>query len=202
MATPAASADAYLAALPPDRRQALAAVRAVIRANLPPGFEEGVQFGMIAYHVPLARYPDTYNKQPLCLAALAAQKQHLAVYLMGVYVDDATRQWFEDAYARSGKRLDMGKSCLRFTRADDVALDVLGQAIARWTVDAYIAQHERARGAATKPRARKAAAAEPAARKPTAREPTARKPAARKPTARKPTARKPAATPTARKRRT
>ena len=135
----------YLAELPPEQRQVLDAVRKEILANLPEGYEESMQFGMIGYTVPLSRFPKTYNGAPLMYAALGAQKNYSAVYLMGVYADSDTRAWFERAYRKSGKRLDMGQSCVRFRTLDDVPIDVIGEAIARMPVDAFIARYEAAR---------------------------------------------------------
>ena len=112
----APTVESYLAELPPERREALEAVREVILANLPQGYEECMVFGMIGYVIPLSRYPKTYNNQPLALAALASQKRHMAVYLNNVYGDPETLEWFTSAYEASGKRLDMGKSCVRFTK--------------------------------------------------------------------------------------
>jgi hypothetical protein len=139
------SPAAYLAALPPDRRKALAAVRAVIRNNLPRGFEEGMGYGMISYHVPLARHPDTYNGQPLCLAAIASQKQYMSLYLMSIYADAGLRRWFEAGYRASGKRLDVGKACIRFRSLDDLPLPLVGEAIRKVGVDRFIAQYEASR---------------------------------------------------------
>lgn len=133
---------AYLESLPDDRRAALSKVRAVIRKNLPRGFEEGVQFGMVGYYLPLSIYPDTYNKAPLSLAALASQKQHMAVYLMGMYGDPATEKWFKTAWAATGKKLDMGKSCLRFKKLEDLSLEVLGEVIARVSPEELIRRYE------------------------------------------------------------
>jgi hypothetical protein len=137
--------DQYLAELPPDRRDAIGAVRATILDHLPAGFEEGMQFGMIGYYVPLGRYPDTYNGQPLGIAALASQKRHMALYLMGIYADDDEAAWFKERWTAAGKKLDMGKSCVRFKRLEDVPLDVVGDAIARVSVDDFIAAYERSR---------------------------------------------------------
>lgn len=135
--------DEYLAAQPDDRRQALATVRGVILDHLPPGFEEAFQYRMISYVVPLARYPDTYNGQPLAVASLANQKRYMSVYLMGVY--GGAQDWFRERWAATGRKLDMGKSCLRFRSVDDLALDVLGEAIARTSVDEFIAAYELSR---------------------------------------------------------
>lgn len=144
----AATVEAYLAELPPDRREAIAEARRTILANLPDGYEEQMTFGMIGYVVPLSRYPDTYNKEPLALAALASQKRHMAVYLNNVYGDPATLEWFTAAYAASGKRLDMGKSCVRFKRLADLPLDVIGETIARTSLEDFIAFYESARSKA------------------------------------------------------
>lgn len=137
--------EEYLAGLPDDRRAALSAVREAIVANLPEGVEEGVQYGMIGYYVPHSVYPPGYHcdpKQPLPFASLAAQKNHMAVYMMSIYSDDALASWFRDAWTRAGKKLDMGKSCIRFKKLEDVPLDVLGEAIGRVSVDEYIARYE------------------------------------------------------------
>lgn len=130
MQSDAATVKEYLDALPEDRRAAIAAVRKVIRANLPKGYEEAMNWGMIAYQVPLATYADTYNKQPLMYAALASQKRHMAVYLTGIYASDDARAAFEAAYKATGKRFDVGKSCVRFRSLDDLPLDLIGETIA------------------------------------------------------------------------
>lgn len=141
----ATTVDDYLAELPDDRRAAIGAVRDVILANLPDGYEEAMRWGMITYEIPLARYPDTYNGQPLQYAALASQKRYMSVYLSGIYADAREESWFADAYRATGKKLDMGKSCVRFKRLDDLPLDVIGQAIARTGVDDYLAAYEASR---------------------------------------------------------
>ena len=97
----------YLAELPADRRKAISAVRKVIRENLPDGYDEAMNWGMITYQVPLATYPDTYNGQPLMYAALASQKNHMAVYLTGIYISEGSRAAFEGAYRATGKRFDV-----------------------------------------------------------------------------------------------
>jgi hypothetical protein len=141
----AASVAAYLKELPADRRSVLSAVRAVIRQNLPPGYREVMNWGMICYEVPLERYPDTYNRQPLCYAALAAQKNHSAVYLPCVYQDPRRQAWLKEEFKKAGKKLDIGKSCLRFRRLEDLPLDVIGQVIAGTPLDEFIAGYERSR---------------------------------------------------------
>jgi hypothetical protein len=144
----ATTVEAYLAELPDDRRRTIEAVRTVILEHLPVGFTEGMQFGMISYSIPLERYPDTYHHQPLAIAALANQKRYISLYLMGIYANDDDAWWFREQWTRSGKRLDMGKSCVRFRKLDDVPLDVVGAAIARTSVDDFIADYERSRDTA------------------------------------------------------
>jgi hypothetical protein len=119
-------------------------VRRTILANLPVGYEEAMNWGMITYQVPLARYPHTYNGQPLAYAALASQKNHMAVYLTGIYADDAIRERFEAAYRATGKRYDVGKSCVRFRKLDDLPLDLIGESIALCGVDEFVALAEKA----------------------------------------------------------
>ena len=135
----------YLASLSPDRREAVSAVRNVILDHLPAGYEECVQFGMLRYVVPLATYPVTYNKQPLAYAALASQKNYVSLYLIDVYADSEGEAWFRERYAASGRKLNMGKSCVRFKKLDDLPLDLVGEAIARTPVDAYIERYEASR---------------------------------------------------------
>jgi Domain of unknown function (DU1801) len=149
----ATTPDEYVASLPEDRRAAVQAVRDVINRNLPHGYVEGMSFGMIGWYVPLERFPDTYNGQPLGLVALASQKNYMSLYLNSVYGDRQTERWFKDRYEASGKKLDMGKSCLRFRRIDDVALDVIGETIARADLDTYLARYAEARGASRTARA-------------------------------------------------
>lgn len=135
----------FLAELPPDRKAAIEAVRAVILKNLPAGYEETAQWGMISYVVPLSRYPNTYNGQALAIASLASQKNYMSLYLMGVYGHKPTEEWFRKEFAASGKKLDMGKSCVRFKKLDDLPLDVIGKVIARVPVDAYLRVYESSR---------------------------------------------------------
>ena len=154
MATSTATTpDEYIASLPDDRGAALAAVVDVVRHNLPEGFEEGMQFGMIGWYVPLERFPDTYNGQPLGLVGLASQKHYMSLYLNSVYGDKQTEAWFKERYEASGKKLDMGKSCVRFRRVDDLPLDVIAETIARVDLDSFLAQYEAARGSSRKTRA-------------------------------------------------
>ena len=138
----AATVDEYLAELPEDRRAVVTAVRDLVLRHLPAGYTETMGFGMICYGIPLSEYPDTYNKQPLCYAALAAQKRHYALYLMNVYGDSAEERRLRDAFEARGLKLDMGKSCLRFKRLDDLALDAVGAVVASTPPPAFIATYE------------------------------------------------------------
>ncbi len=127
-----------MASLPEDRREAVAVVRSVILDRLPDGYAEEMRWGMVSYEVPLAIQPDTYNGKPLLYAALASQKRHMAVYLSGVYADPEARADFERVYRASGKRFDMGKSCVRFRRLEDLPLEVIGDAIARYPIEDFV----------------------------------------------------------------
>ena len=145
MQSQAKTVDEYLSDLPDSRLEAIEAVRDVILENLPEGFEEAMNWGMITYQVPLSRYPDTYNKKPLMMAALASQKNHMAVYLTGVYADPESRAKFTAAYEETGKRMDMGQSCVRFRKLENLPLELIGAAIAEYSVDEFIALNERIR---------------------------------------------------------
>ena len=157
MKSAAKTPRAYLDSLPADRREAIAKVRDVILENLPKGYEEVLDFGMLAYVVPLELCSDTYNGRPLAYVALASQKQYMAVYLTCVYGHPKARKWFQDEYRRSGKRLDMGKSCVRFKSLDDLPLELIGRAVARVPVDELVRIYEKSRAkakAAKNPRRR------------------------------------------------
>ncbi len=144
----ATTAEDYLAELPADRRAAISAVRDLVRSHLPAGFEETMQYGMISYVVPLSTLPDTYNGQPLAVASLASQKNHMSLYLNSIYADPAEAAWFTEAYRRTGKRLDVGKSCVRFRSLDALPLDLVGEAIARTSAAEFVARYHASRGAA------------------------------------------------------
>jgi uncharacterized protein YdhG (YjbR/CyaY superfamily) len=141
----AATVDAYLAELPPERRAVVAAVRDVVRKSLPKGYEETMNWGMISYELPLSRYPDTYNGKPLSYAALAAQKSYFALYLPIVYQDGKQEAWLRDEFEKAGKKLDIGKSCVRFKRVEDLELGAIAKLIASTPPDAFIERHEAAR---------------------------------------------------------
>jgi hypothetical protein len=142
---PAATVDEYLANLPQDRREALQAVRKVILKNLDKDYEEGIQYGMIGYYVPHRVFPPGYHcdpKQPLPFASVASQKNHMAVYLMCTYGSREEDKWFRDAWAKTGKKLDMGKSCVRFKKLSDLPLEVIGEAIKRVPAKRYIETYQ------------------------------------------------------------
>ena len=141
----AKTVDDYLTELPEQRRAVVSAVRDLVNRHLPPGYVEAMSWGMISWEVPLSRYPDTYNRQPLAYVALAAQKQYYALYLMACYANSTQDVTLRNAYVDAGKRLDMGKSCLRFKALDDLLPEVVGGVIASTPVDAHIAQYEASR---------------------------------------------------------
>ena len=151
-ASSAATPDAYLAEQPPERAQLLERVRSLVDASLPPGYEQRMNWGMICWELPLQAYPETYNKQPLGVVALASQKNHMALYLMGVYAVPGLEDWLRRQYDDRGLKLDMGKSCLRFKSLDQLPLDVIGEVVARVTPEAYIAAYESARAGTAKGR--------------------------------------------------
>ena len=143
MKSSAATIQQYLAEMPEDRQEAITQVRETILNNLPEGYEEAINFGMITYQVPLEVYPDTYNKKPLMYAALANQKNHMAVYLTGIYMDEDLYQDFEEKYRDTGKRYDVGKSCVRFRKLEDLPLELIGESIGAISMDEFI---ERTKG--------------------------------------------------------
>lgn len=138
--------EEYLNSLPADRKEALTKVRAVVRKNLPKGYQEAMNWGMICYEVPLNTYPNTYNKQPLMYVAIASQKNHMAVYNTGIQTSEALTDNFLKDYAATGKKLDMGKSCIRFKKLEDLALDVVGEYISKVSVSDLIAADQKVHG--------------------------------------------------------
>lgn len=121
-------------------------MRDTIVANLPDGIVETMAWGMVAYQVPLEVFPDTYNNKPLLYAALASQKNYMAVYLHSIYMNEGQAEWFKDAYIETGKRLDMGKSCVRFKTIDQLPVDLIGQAIAKVTLDEFLGYYRAVKG--------------------------------------------------------
>ena len=141
----ATTVEEYLNELAPERREHIEAVRDVILGSLPDGYAESMNWGMITWEIPLERYPDTYNKQPLMYAALASQKNYMSLYLMCVYAHDGAQTEFERRFKASGKKLNMGKSCVRFNSVNNLPLDLIAETIASTPVDDYIKSYEAAR---------------------------------------------------------
>ena len=141
----AATVEEYLNELAPDRREQIESVRNVVLDKLPKGYAESMNWGMISWEIPLERYPKTYNKQPLMYAALASQKNYMSLYLMCVYTHDGTQTEFERRLKASGKKLNMGKSCVRFKTTDDLPMDLIADTVASTSVDDYIKSYEAAR---------------------------------------------------------
>lgn len=203
----AVTVEQYLSELPRDRREVISAIRDVVNRNLPPGFAERMNWGMICWEVPLSRYPRTYNGHPLAYMALAAQKNNFALYSMGPYESPQLMAWMREEFRRSGQKLSMGMSCIRFRRPEGMPMSVVERLAASSTVEEFIELHEKGRHGktkpATKPAVRKsarmdAAGSQPAGKQAKPRAARAAKkaaPAKRKPAARsaKPAARKTAA---------
>jgi len=146
------SVSEYLESQPTERKKTLSAVRKAIRDHLPDGYVERVGAnGMILYEVPLSRYPITYNKQPLQYVGLAPRKNYYALYLSAPYASPGLLEWFTDAYRRSGRKLDMGKSCVRFKSLEDLPLDVIGACVGRVSVDDFVAMYEEGRKGTKRP---------------------------------------------------
>lgn len=148
--------EAYLRSLPEDRRAAISAVREVILKNLDPGYEEGMQYGMIGYYVPFSAYPKGYHanpKQPLTFAVLGAQKSYMTLHLMAIYAG-GNAQWFREEWGKTGKKMDVGKACIRFKKADDLPLELIGEAVKRVPAKKWIVICEGAR-ARSKPAEKK-----------------------------------------------
>lgn len=135
------SVDAYIASLPPDRRELIKELRKLILDNLPEGYAEGMEYGMIAYYIPLSQYPKTYNGQPLGYISIASNKDYVSVYMMSVYGEDGEE--FRRAYKKTGKKLDMGKSCVRFSSLEDVPIELIAKTVAKYTPKKFIALYER-----------------------------------------------------------
>jgi len=138
----------YIDSLPPERKQIINSIRKVIRKNLPKGFQEEMNYGMIGYVVPHKIYPDGYHCDPtlpLPLFGLASQKNFIAIYHMGIYAQPKLLEWFQDEWrVHSTKKLDMGKSCIRFKKPEDVPLDLIGELVTKMTPQQWIGIYEKA----------------------------------------------------------
>ncbi len=138
MKSNASTVEEYITGLSSDRQSAIKAVRKLILENIPEGYQENMNWGMICYEVPMEIYPDTYNGKPLSYIALASQKNYMAIYLMSIYSTEENRKRFEEAYKATGKRYDVGKSCVRFKKLDDLPMPVIAEAIRLIKVDDYV----------------------------------------------------------------
>lgn len=150
-----ATVDEYLAALSPERRKEMQALREVILENLDfTGYEEGIQYGIIGYYVPHRVFPAGYHcdpKQPLPFVAIGAKKNYISLHLMCVYGNAGLNTWFREQWKKSGKKLDMGKACVRIKSVGDAPLHVIGQAIKRVPAKKYIAWYTKVLDARGKP---------------------------------------------------
>ena len=147
MKSGAQTVQEYLAELTPERRAAVSTVRDVILSNLPEGYEEIMDFGMVSYVVPLTRYPKTYNGHPLNYAAISSEKSYVSVHLMSIYADAESQRWFVDSYKATGKKLNMGRACVRFKNLDDLPLGLIGEAVSRTPMEEWIQCYEASRSA-------------------------------------------------------
>lgn len=145
MKSEATTVEDYISELSEERQEAVSTVREVVLANLPKGYEEVMDFGMIAYVVPLSVCPKTYNGHPLMYAAIASEKNYVSVHLMNIYASPETQEWFVDSYKATGKRMNMGKSCVRFRKLDDLPLELIGEAVGKTPMEDWIAVYEASR---------------------------------------------------------
>ncbi|MHA2251962.1 MAG: DUF1801 domain-containing protein [Candidatus Kariarchaeaceae archaeon] len=145
MQSKAETVEEYLGELSVDRREILSKVREVVLDNLPDGYEEVMQYGMISYVIPLEVFPKTYNKQPLSYLSLASQKNHIALYMNNIYADKKLKEWFVKEYKASGKKLDMGKSCVRFKKLENLPLDVIAKTVTQTSTDEFITLYKHAK---------------------------------------------------------
>lgn len=195
MQSNALTVQQYLASMPADRRETIEAIRAVILKNLPQGYQEGMQYGMIGYFVPHTVYPAGYHcdpKQPLPFVGLASQKNHMALYMFCLYLDDDQAQSFRDSWLATGKKIDMGKSCIRFKKLDAVPLDVVGKAVrvpVKKFVESYEKRLQRTSGGASE----KSPTAKVASKKLTSKKVASKKTASKKTVSKKTASKKPAA---------
>jgi uncharacterized protein YdhG (YjbR/CyaY superfamily) len=147
MQSKATTVDAYLEELPEDRKKIIAKLRKVIKKNLPKGFKEGMGYGMMGWSVPHSIYPAGYHcnpKDPLPFMGLASQKNSINLYHMGIYADPKLLKWFQDAHAKaSPKKLDMGKSCLRYKKEEDIPFDLIGELASKITAEEWIETYEK-----------------------------------------------------------
>jgi uncharacterized protein YdhG (YjbR/CyaY superfamily) len=138
MHSDATTVDEYLTSLLPSQKEVISSVREFVLAHIPLGIEENMRWGMITYEVPIKRSPNTYNRQPLMFAALAAQKHHCSLYLTAAYLSEENTKLLAEGFAKAGKKLSMGKSCIRFKQVEDLCLPVIGSILSSYTVDSFL----------------------------------------------------------------
>lgn len=147
MQSKATSPAAYIAEMPEDRQKAFAKLRSVINKNIPKGFKEVMGYGMMGWCVPHSIYPAGYHcnpKDPLPFMGLASQKHSINLYHMGIYADPKLLKWFQDAHAKaSPKKLDIGKSCIRYKKPEDIPFYLIGELASKITVDEWIDRYEK-----------------------------------------------------------
>ena len=167
--TDAQTVEDYIAGLPDDRRPIISRLRSILRRRMPDGYHESMMWGAITWSIPLERFPDTYNGQPLCYVAVASQKNYCSLYLMSAYANPAERRELEAGFRKAGKKLDMGKSCVRFRSLDDLPLEAIGELIEKVPPEKYLAWYAKSRkttaAETAKRKAGKAAKTRAAARK-------------------------------------
>ena len=148
MPSKATTVESYINDLPEERKSAFLELRKVILKNLPKGFAEGIGYGMIGYFVPHSIYPNGYHcdpKQPLPFLSMASQKNFIALYHMGIYMNPTLMDWFTAEFAKRVKgKLDMGKSCIRFKKLDAIPFDLIGELVSKMSVGEWIACYEKA----------------------------------------------------------
>jgi len=138
----AQTVEGYLNELTDERREIISTIRNRILDILPDGYVESMNWGMISYEIPLETYPDTYNGQPLGIASIASQKNHLAIYMMGCYMVPEQTEKLKKAYESMGIKPNMGKSCIRFTTLEKIPLDTIMELIQHFSVTDYIKRYE------------------------------------------------------------
>jgi len=146
----------YIASLPADRAKTIATVRGLVNKHIPRGYHECIIWGTIGWTIPLSRYPDTYNRQPLCYVALSSQKNYCSLYLMGAYGRASQLEQLKAAFKAAGKKLDMGKCCVHFQSPDDLPLEAIGKLISAISSEKWIEVYEQSRLLTRAGRAQKA----------------------------------------------
>jgi predicted aldo/keto reductase-like oxidoreductase len=141
----AKTAQKYLEELDTERREIIENIRKIILERIPKGFVEEMQYGMICYNIPIEKYPNTYNKKALTIAAIASQKNYISLYLMGIYADKEMEKWFKGEMNQSNKKMKMGKSCINFKKIEDLDLELIKKVIEKITPEKYIQMYEKSR---------------------------------------------------------